>query len=296
MSNLDPIDEFVDMCMNTKDIGSLKVIIQQVLSHPNIFAGFSELLAVPNVSSSFSSTSPNFLQTIELFAFGTIKDYTSSEKGYYLDLNSTQVKKLQQLTVVSLVRDALSNTSSRPCQISYSVLLSAIYPQQFGESSTNHNIINYSTQSSTFKNDPKQLDAIRELENVLVSCIYSNLLSGKLDHRNVCFKINSSTNVISRDVPLSSILPMKTKLENWKQNSLNSACSALQRMIDQNQETREKDKQFMKRVQSSAKRTPKTKMSSNISGVRNNVHGEETFDMSMFVDGIEGSAFKKQKG
>lgn len=134
---------------------------------------------MPHVSSLLSS-SPNdmtFLHTLELFAYGTYNDYLNqSEK--YLNLTPNQLLKLKQLTVVSTIQ-----SHSTP-YVPYTILYTNLH-----------------------------ISSIRELEDLLMECIYSNIITGKCDQRSMCF---ISTHTISRDVKLSQVSTYINTLEEWR--------------------------------------------------------------------------------
>lgn len=280
-----PIDEFLEMS-KTSDPALLRIMVQRALSHPEVFAGFSELLAniCMETKASTSGTensmntgdtmdaSPTMKQsenqtvirkTLELFAYGTMTDYVSAPPGTYLLLSPTQEHKLRQLTVVSLVNNQFSSSSIRPGKIPYSTILNAISPKVNTES----NLQQKSSESLLSTTIRTQL-SIRELENLLISCIYANLINGKLDQRNQMILILGSNNTItntnsrddqqqtqtsslsfsSRDVPLSSIPQMIDTLEKWRNKSKKIIATQLEQAIQKNVDSRVEDKHMWKDV------------------------------------------------
>merc|ERR1719401_2639064 len=79
----DPIGPFRASAAISKSPSSLHLLIRQVLSQPKIYAGFAELLHMPNVVNLLGIEDPS-LKTLELFSYGIYEDYVKSEKGTYI--------------------------------------------------------------------------------------------------------------------------------------------------------------------------------------------------------------------
>lgn len=94
-------------------------------------------------------------------------------------LNAAQEKKLKQLTIVSLAVDATS--------LSYAQL-----------------------QAATGTSD------VRELENLIISCIYAGVLSGKMDQGQQAFVVRGCS---GRDVRASEIASMLAFIRGWRQQA-----------------------------------------------------------------------------
>jgi len=238
----EPIDEFLELLCDTNDLASLRVGIQRVLSHPKVFSGFADLMDMPNIQTLFSSETSTEEQkalwnTLELFAYGNMMDYKSAPKGKYLNLTSLQEYKLKQLTIVSLVCTPEPISDRRPSQIPYATLLAAISPTE----SKQGNDIDH-----------------RGLEDILISCIYSNLLHGKLDQRQKLLllkppsiKVDSQNNTqfhtppfISRDVPISSISNMIQSLEQFRTKSQALFSTQLEQALQKHNLTKRMESQM----------------------------------------------------
>ena len=250
----DPIDEFLELS-KTNDLGSLRIVIQRALSHPSVFAGFSELLVTPSIHALSTSNDADQLalyHTLELFAYGTMKDYCSAPPGTYIKLSPTQETKLRQLSFVSLAQTLDPTTGTRPARLHYSAIYPAIYP----DSTTS--LPNTSISNSIQNSSPSLPHPYRVLEDLIISCIYSNIITGKLDQRSQSFCLSKSSksfsssngngNHFSRDVALSSLPHLITQLEQWRNQSNQVLAVQLEHAIQSNQSFRTTEKQHWKNV------------------------------------------------
>lgn len=126
-------------------------LIKHVLEAPGIYV-FAELLEMPNVIELNDSGHSKYINTLNLFAYGTYKQYTQNSAAY-LELTSAMRKKLQHLTIVSL---AIKNKC-----IAYSVLLEEL-----------------------------EIDNVRHLEDVIIEAIYAGIIHGKLFQNNRYLEID----------------------------------------------------------------------------------------------------------
>jgi PCI domain len=90
-----------------------------------------------------TSASPTF-ELLRLFAFGTWSDYKSSDVLKAQPLSEAQATKLKKLTIVSL--------ASQSKTLAYDVLMREL-----------------------------EMSSVREVEDLLIECIYGGLLQGRLD-------------------------------------------------------------------------------------------------------------------
>jgi len=113
--------------------------IQQALNAPNVLV-FGELLEMPNVQQLAETEEKKYFDLLKIFAYGTYANYKENET--LPPLTPQQVKKLKQLTIVSLC----SETKVIP----YSLL-------------------------------QKELDIseLRELEDLIIDAIYQGIIQGK---------------------------------------------------------------------------------------------------------------------
>ncbi|XP_067627238.1 COP9 signalosome complex subunit 7 isoform X2 [Eurosta solidaginis] len=126
-------------------------VLRQVLEAPSIYV-FGELLALPNVQELKGGPHAKYLNTLNLFAYGTYKQY-KQQPGEYLELTALMQKKLQHLTIVSL---AIQNKC-----IPYEVLLEEL-----------------------------EINNVRHLEDVIIEAIYADIIHGKLFQNNRFLEID----------------------------------------------------------------------------------------------------------
>lgn len=139
-----PLEQFVLLAKSAKGAAALE-LIKQVLEAPGVHV-FGELLDMPNILELDNSPNVNFFNTLNLFAYGTYRQYLSN-RSKFIDLTDIQRKKLQHLTIVTLA-------TKMKC-IPYSVLL----------------------QELDVKN-------VRDLEDLIIEAVYSDIIQGKLDQKN----------------------------------------------------------------------------------------------------------------
>ncbi|XP_057283367.1 COP9 signalosome complex subunit 7b isoform X2 [Pezoporus wallicus] len=116
----------------------------------------------------------NVQELLNLFAYGTYPDYVAN-KDNLPELTVTQKNKLKHLTIVSL--------ASRMKCIPYSVLLKDL--------------------------DMKNL---RELEDLIIEAVYTDIIQGKLDQRNQVLEVDFC---IGRDIQKKDISNIVKTLQEW---------------------------------------------------------------------------------
>ena len=119
-------------------------LISQVLEHPSVFV-FGELLDVSGVKDLEGSPSAGSLELLRIFAYGTWSDY-KERQAQLPALNEAQAAKLKKLTVVAL--------AAQTKVLEYDVLMRGV-----------------------------ELRGVRELEDLIIECIYTGLLQGRLDQQ-----------------------------------------------------------------------------------------------------------------
>jgi len=115
---------------------------------------------------------------LEIFAYDRYEHYVA-RKAQLPALTPAQEKKLKQLTIVSMAVDATV--------LPYAQL-----------------------QAATATAD------VRELENLIISCIYAGVLSGKLDQAQQAFIVQSC---VGRDVRPAELAQMLAFVRGWRQQA-----------------------------------------------------------------------------
>ena len=174
-------------------IGSLptvRALVGKILSHPDIFCGYDE---VKTVLQSGNIDDAAILATLDLFSYGTYGMYSSNPSAY-LPLNEKQISKLRQLTLLSCVQTACEHATSN---LPYATICEALLlPDQ------------------------------REMEQIIISCIFGRALNGKLCQQSRQFLILDVPACISRDVALDTI-PRLTQQFMLVQERLSSSLAGL---------------------------------------------------------------------
>ena len=161
-----------------------------------MYGGFSELKSFSAVQSflSTSNAGTSWGNTLDLFSYGTLSDYTSASEGWYIDLSDSQLWKLKALTVLTVVQASLQNTPKtappkrRTQRNRSSESKASPSPAQCG-------VVPY-TSLYTALNIERTEDGsdVRDLEKLLIHCLYSNLLPNgtQLDQASMCLIVKLS--------------------------------------------------------------------------------------------------------
>ncbi|XP_015727327.1 COP9 signalosome complex subunit 7b isoform X1 [Coturnix japonica] len=166
------LEQFILLAKGTSG-SALTALINQVLEAPGVYV-FGELLELTNVQELAEGSNAAYFQLLNLFAYGTYPDYVAN-KDNLPELTATQKNKLKHLTIVSL--------ASRMKCIPYSVLL-------------------------------KDLDMrnLRELEDLIIEAVYTDIIQGKLDQRNQMLEVDFC---IGRDIQKKDISNIVKTLQEW---------------------------------------------------------------------------------
>lgn len=147
-------------------------LIKQCIEHQHIFV-FGEFLdQLKSLQESNEHT--HWYRLLEIFAFGTLSDYQRDAESLP-SLSPLMLKKLRHLTLITL--------AMKHKRLTYELL---------------------SKELSTSN--------VRELEDLLIDAIYSNIIDGKMDQKNSCIEIEST---IARDIRKDQLQSMLTILSDW---------------------------------------------------------------------------------
>ncbi|XP_077990244.1 COP9 signalosome complex subunit 7b-like [Glandiceps talaboti] len=182
-----PLEQFILLAKSAKG-AAVVALIKQVLEAPGVHV-FGELLEMPNVQELANGPNAPYLNLLNLFAFGTYKDYLANASTFP-ELSPTQQAKLRHLTIVSL--------ADKSRCIPYTVLLSEL-----------------------------EMKNLRELEDLIIDCIYADVVRGKLDQKNKQLEIDYA---IGRDIRPENISHIVKVLEEWC-NGCETVLSGIQQQI-----------------------------------------------------------------
>jgi hypothetical protein len=195
----------------SSNVSTIRALVFKVLSSTCIFCGFDQVKAVlqPALSSGDGET---LLRTLDLFSFGKYNDYSEATSGQFLSLTDSQLLKLRQLTVMSVVQEACSRGEG---VISYDILA-----QELGFMEPN----------------------LRQVEEIVISCIYAHILQGCLCQKTKCLLVTSDRGppCRSRDVPATQVPIMIATLQalcgrlEASHDDLEASHTNVQSSLDQN--------------------------------------------------------------
>jgi len=170
------LQQYILLSKNAKG-KACSALISQALAAPNVMV-FGELLDMPNVQQLAGTEEQKMLDLLKIFAYGSYADYKANI-SHLPQLNPVQIKKLKQLSIVTL--------ASRSRLIPYSVL-------------------------------QEQLDiiALRDLEDLIIDAIYQGVIQGSLDQRKQQLEIEFA---MGRDIKSDSLDNMLAVLRNWSSQS-----------------------------------------------------------------------------
>merc|ERR1719384_1451282 len=202
-SNKD-IERFL-LLLNSQKGKAAAALLEQILGTPSIFS-FGEFLSHSNVTALKGTSESKWYDALELFAYGTYTDYTKN-KSKYPTFNVKQLSKLKQLSIVTLA----------------------------GQSTTK--ILHYKTLQQTL-----EIKTVRELEDLMIDCIYSGLIIGRLDQRKALMEIRYCR---GRDINKKAIGLMKNRLLSWLKST-----DGIIKMLESQQKTadhltKEKEQQYI---------------------------------------------------
>nr|XP_026691136.1 COP9 signalosome complex subunit 7a-like [Ciona intestinalis] len=166
------LDPFLILAKSAKG-AALKSLIEQVLEAPGVYV-FGELLELQCIQQLVNSEHNKHLKLLELFTYGTFQDYVNQAYGLP-PLTPLMKKKLHQLTVVAL--------SAKSKYVSYESLMKELH-----------------------------LNNIRDLEDLLISAIYANIIQGRLDQQNSRLEVEWA---MGRDVRTEDMDSIINTLNNW---------------------------------------------------------------------------------
>ncbi|XP_071840290.1 COP9 signalosome complex subunit 7b-like [Apostichopus japonicus] len=167
-----PLEQYVLLAKGTKGAAAVG-LIKQVLEAPGVYV-FGELLEMPNIQELSDGASSQYLDALNLFAFGTYHDYKEN-KSRLPELSEVALKKLKQLTVVAL--------AAKTKRIPYTVLQEHL-----------------------------DMANLRELEDLIIECIYAGILQGKLDQNNQQLEVEYA---IGRDIRPEAVSDIINVLQEW---------------------------------------------------------------------------------
>ncbi|XP_034950118.1 COP9 signalosome complex subunit 7b [Chelonus insularis] len=170
-----PLEQFVLLAKTAKGAAALE-LVKQAIETPGVHV-FGELLDMPNIKELEHGPHPEYWNTLNLFAYGTYKEYLAN-KDKLLTLTPIQKKKLQHLTIVTLAEKS-------KC-IPYSILLEEL-----------------------------DIKNVRDLEDLIIEAVYADIIHGKLDQKNSQLEVDYAG--LGRDVRPGETGAVMDTLAAWGQ-------------------------------------------------------------------------------
>jgi len=170
------IQPFIILAKKTKGKASA-ALIGQTLNAPNVYV-FGELLELPSIQQLAETEDKKALDLLKIFAYGTYQEYKANEKNLQ-PLTNSQIKKLQQLTIVSL--------AAQSKVIPYLVLQKEL-----------------------------EISNLRELEDLIIDAIYQGIIAGTLDQKQQQIEVEYT---MGRDLKPDSLNGMISVLRDWNKQA-----------------------------------------------------------------------------
>lgn len=166
------LEQFILLSKTAKGAAAAE-LIRQSLEAPGVYV-FGELLDMPNIKELASGPHSNYYNLLNLFAYGNFSEY-KAHRDQLPELSVAQLSKLRHLTIISL--------ATRNKCLPYSLLLTEL-----------------------------DISNLRELEDLIIEAIYSDLIHGKLDQKRQQLEVEFS---IGRDIRPENISEISRVLDEW---------------------------------------------------------------------------------
>eukprot|EP00542_Grammatophora_oceanica_P017380 CAMPEP_0194027502 /NCGR_PEP_ID=MMETSP0009_2-20130614/1648_1 /TAXON_ID=210454 /ORGANISM="Grammatophora oceanica, Strain CCMP 410" /LENGTH=255 /DNA_ID=CAMNT_0038666593 /DNA_START=176 /DNA_END=943 /DNA_ORIENTATION=- len=163
------LEKLLRMIDATNDPSTIRSCVVRAFSDPAIFSGFDQIL----VAIGDQVNDDALKKTLELFSYGSYKDYTASPTTF-IPLTENQTTKLKQLTIIGMAQVACTRTD-------------------------NIGILSYEELAH-------QVEA-ENVEDLVIACCYAGILSARLCQQSKTVQISATHGppCRSRDVPLDHV-------------------------------------------------------------------------------------------
>ena len=188
---------------------TIRSLVLKIFSEPNVFAGYDQIKGIlaPALQKS-GAEGAKLAKTLDLFSYGTYSDYVK-DTSPFLPLTDSQIFKLRQLTVMSIVQ-------------AFAFQKNRIIPYQEFQQALD-------------------LSTGRQVEEVLISCIYAGVMGAKLCQKTNSLKLDPTVVFQTRDVPATQVTRMVEQLQAMRsalsqsQQSMQNSQDAVSRELEQYQ-------------------------------------------------------------
>lgn len=179
-AKVDPLENFRVLAEGTKGEG-LTYIVTNAIKHPQVFV-FGEILNVQSVKDLAANPQlKSYLELLRIFAYGSFTEFKAKEAELKLrdKLDPRALTKLKMLSIV--------------------------------EAASKNKFLQYDKLQKEL-----ELETVRQLEDLIIDCVYANLLQGKLDQRKKAFEVQW---VMGRDLGPTEVSDMMQTVEQWLAHS-----------------------------------------------------------------------------
>ncbi|XP_047495188.1 COP9 signalosome complex subunit 7b-like isoform X2 [Penaeus chinensis] len=172
-SQSNPAEQYILLAKQAKGAAAVQ-LVKQVLEAPEVYV-FGELLDMPNITDlKDNSQHAPYYEVLQLFSYGVYADYVR-ESSKYPPLTPAMLTKLRHLTIVSMA----TGQKSIPLPT---------LGTQLGLTST------------------------RELEDLIIEAMYTDIIHGKLDQKNGILELDYA---IGRDIKPEDLPNIVGTLQSW---------------------------------------------------------------------------------
>jgi COP9 signalosome complex subunit 7 len=181
------LEQFCVLAKNSKGKACV-ALIHEVLKSDKVLC-YGAFLQSPNVLALRGTEHHAHWALLQLFAYGTYADYKQQRQQQQQqaalhalpELSASQLHKLKLVSLISLASASKS--------LAYSRLLADL-----------------------------DIGSVRELEDLVIECIYHDMLDAKLDQRRACVEVAAAG---ARDVSADEAPALMAQLQQWYAHSLN---------------------------------------------------------------------------
>ncbi|XP_069947728.1 COP9 signalosome complex subunit 7b isoform X3 [Cherax quadricarinatus] len=168
-----PVEQYILLAKQAKGAAAVQ-LVKQVLEAPEVYV-FGELMDMPNITNLKNNPQhAPYFELLQLFAYGVYGDYIK-ESSKFPQLTPTMLTKLRHLTIVSMA----TGQKSIPL---------VTLGNQLGLTST------------------------RELEDLIIEAMYTDIIHGKLDQKNGILELDHA---IGRDIKPEDLPNIVATLQSW---------------------------------------------------------------------------------
>lgn len=225
------LEPYLLLAKTAKSAAAAK-LINEVTSAQGCYV-FSELLDLEGIKSLQNDEEySKSYHLLQLFAYGSFRDYISSPSGTYSKLNEAQIEKLRHLTLISL--------GSQNRNLSYDLLIKELGlddGQQDNETQSNE--LMPSSSSNQISVRKIQIGAMRKLEDVIIDAIYAGIINARLDQSRQRVEVES---VLGRDVRgEEGVQILSDALHDWQERTMQMLNTLSQRIQEARQHDEKKE-------------------------------------------------------